>query len=109
VMRGDDAIGLDRRAGIAWVFDVDRKAMWCVRKRLFGISVTELAIAREVSRKTVVQDRSVWRKRAMRIDNGSMRAILDGDQLGGIFGASAVRRHDHRHRFADIAHAIDRD
>jgi len=64
--------------------------MWCVRKRLLGISVTECAIAREVSRKAVVQNRSVWRKRAMRVDNGSTRAILDGDQLGCIFGAGAV-------------------
>ena len=80
-----------------------------VREGLLGIAVAEGAIACEIPRKAVVQHGRLRRERPERIDDSGSRAILDGDQIGGILGAGAVGRHDHRHRLADIAHTVDRD
>lgn len=109
IVRGDDAIGLDRRAGVAGIANVDGETMRRVRKGLLGVAIAEGAIAGEVAGKAVMQHGRARRECTERIDDGAARTIFDVDELRRILGAGAVDRHDDRNGFADIAHAIDRD
>ena len=109
IVVGDDAVGFDRRAGIARVVHGDRDAVRGLRQHLLGIAVAEAAFAGEIAAQALVQHRLRRIERRERIDHRGQRLVVDLDQVERVFGEIAVGGDDDRDRLADITHPADRD
>ena len=109
VVFGNDAVGLDRGAGIPRIAHVDANAVRGFRKLLFRLAVAKRPLADDIAADGRMQDRRIQRSGSDGIHNGRQLAIAHLDQFEGVFGAIAVGGHDHGDRLADIAHPVDRD
>ena len=69
IIFGDNAVGLNRRAGIARIVDGHGYAPWRFRKCSFRISIAERTVAREIGAELGVEQRRPWLKRCERIDD----------------------------------------
>ena len=109
VIFGDHAIGLDRRAGVTGIADVDTDPVCRRGKRLFRIAVAKAPVAGDIAGKAVMQNGSVRRARRQRIDHGWPGSVLDLDQVCGVFGEIAIGRDEDGNGLADIPHPPHRD
>ena len=66
IVFGDDAVGFDRRAGVARIANVDADAMRCFRERALRIAVAKRALADDVAVDRRMQNRRVGRQRPRR-------------------------------------------
>jgi len=105
----DDAVGFDRRAGIAWIVDADGDAVGGGRKRGLRVTIAKAALVDEVGAERRMQHRGFRSKRLLRIDDGRQRLVVDLDQVQRIFGDIAVFGNDKRDGFPDIAHPVAGD
>src|SRR5262249_26542288 len=109
VIFGDETVGFDWRAGIAWIADRHRHAMRGLCKHALGVAVADRAFTRDVRTKTLMQEQSLWIERGEGIDDGRQRLVVDLNELQAIFGKVPVARQHNRDRLADITDALDGD
>ena len=108
IVFGDDAIGFDRRAGIARIADIDADAVRGGGKGALGIAVTKDALADDITVRFRMERGSIRRCRRERIDHRRQWSIADFDEIERVLGAIAVGRDHDGDRLADITHAIGR-
>ena len=109
IVFGHDAVGFDRRAGIARIADRHRQRMRCRGERAVGIAIGEAPVAHQVGARGLVQHRRVGIEGAERIDDRGPFAIARRDQVHPVFGQIAIGCHHDRDGLADIADPVDRD
>ena len=107
VLRDHD-VAFDRRKREARKLDRRGDAAIGARERGLGIAVGKIAHRDFVGLGLRMQQRRRTFAGGERIDHRFERLIVDRDQFGGVLGDIAAFRHHQRHRFADIAHALDR-
>ena len=71
------------------------------REGVVGIAVDEPPVAGEVGTDRVVQHGRPGLERALDVDDGGQRLVVDDHRFRRVFGQVPASRHDHRHRLAD--------
>ena len=79
------------------------------RERRVGRSdIAEMRIDEEIAGRRAIKLRRAGRERGLDIDGERQRFIIDEHRFGGVPGLGLCFGDDHRHRFADMARALDR-
>ena len=86
IVFGNQAVGFDRRAGVARIADGHRDAPGGVGESALGIAVTEGAFARDVGTQTFMQDRLRRVERGERVNNRGQRLVIDLDKVERVLG-----------------------
>src|ERR1017187_2996902 len=105
----DDAVGFDRRAGIAGIADIDRDTPRCAGKGGFGISITEMSVARDVGWESIVKQRRRWLNGFQRINHSRADRVAHVNQIDSVLRLITVRRNNDRDRFTYITNAVHRN
>src|SRR5262245_7545202 len=102
VMNADDAAALHGRGGIAVMIKAALQLVRGARERGSDVALADGEGANEVGLEFIVDDRSARAQRRFRVDDGREGVEIEGDQLSGVFGGVAARRHDDGNGLADM-------
>ena len=107
-MLGDHAAAFDRHRRVTMMVEVPQQTARRGGQRRRHVALGDRKLRQQVGAITLVQQRRPGFECGQRVDRRRQYLQIELHQLGRVFGDVAVFRHDHRHRFADMAHLVER-